>query len=467
MKAVTRFAPSPTGFMHVGGVRTALFAWLTARQTKGSFILRIEDTDKAREIEGSQEHIQACLKWLGLGWDQGPLYQSERLNTYIKYANQLINEGRAYADPYTPAEIQLFRENAKNNKKPFLFRDHRPENPPRWDGKTALRFLSDPKKYSWNDEVMGQLNTGPEVIDDFVIIKSDGFPTYNFAHIIDDHEMSVTHVIRGQEFLASVPNYLNLYEALGFNRPIFATIPHILNQQGNKKLSKRDGAKDILEYKNEGFLPEAMINFLATLGWNDGTEQEVFSVDELINKFNLSRVGKNGAHFDERRLRFLNGVHIRSLPLSDLAKLVDEFWPTEAKEAKAEYKHQVLSLVQERLKYFAELGELTRFFFIDLPINPELISSNKKLGQIASNDLKQLLEESIKELDGIEFSSTDEIQNCLNDLLEKTEQKPAVLFSLIRIATTQSPASPELAPTLFTLGKAKTIKRLRQQIDNL
>ncbi len=463
MKVKTRFAPSPTGFMHVGGVRTALFAWLIAKQNGGEFILRIEDTDQAREVEGSAQHIQDCLAWLGLAWDEGPTYQSQRLETYKQYAQKLIDSGRAYADPYSPKEVQSFREQARETKQPFLYRNHRPEEPPKWDGSTALRFRSDPKDYTWHDEVMGDLATGPEVIDDFILIKSDGFPTYNFAHIVDDFEMNITHVIRGQEFLASMPSYLNLYEAFGIDKPVFATIPHIMNQHGNKKLSKRDGAKDILEYKKDGFLPETMVNFLATLGWNDGTEQEVFSVSELINKFSLERVGKSGAHFDERRLLWLSGAHIRKLSLSDLYKKVQAYWPEEAQDSSEAYKKEVLGLVQERLKYFAELPELTRFFFVDLPINPELISTHKQLKKYNPAQLKELLEKAKSSLEQSDFS-VENLKERLNNLLEETGEKPAVLFSLIRIATTQSPASPELAPSLAVLGREKVLARIDQQI---
>lgn len=452
--------------MHVGGVRTALFAWLIARQNNGEFILRIEDTDQAREVEGSAQHIQDCLQWLGLAWDEGPTFQSQRLEIYKQYAQKLIDSGHAYADPYTPKEVQAFRELAQKEKRPFLYRHHRPENPPQWDGTTALRFRSDPKNYSWYDEVMGDLATGPEVIDDFILIKSDGFPTYNFAHIVDDFEMNITHVIRGQEFLASMPNYLNLYEALRIDTPVFATIPHIMNQHGNKKLSKRDGAKDILEYKNEGFLPETMVNFLATLGWNDGTEQEVFNTSELIEKFSLDRVGKSGAHFDERRLLWLSGAHIRELPMDELFEKVQNYWPEEAKKADDDYKKEVLGLVQERLKYFAELPELTRFFFVDLPINPELISTHKQLKKYDSAQLKELLEKAKNTLEQSDFSVED-LKERLNKLLEDTGEKPAVLFSLIRIATTQSPASPELASSLATLGRERVMARITQQIDSL
>jgi glutamyl-tRNA synthetase len=475
MKPVrTRFAPSPTGFLHVGGVRTAVFAWLVARQAGGQFILRLEDTDKQRETAGSDQHVMDSLRALGLNYDEGPdiggpyepYRQSQRLDTYQTWAQKLVTAGRAYADPYTPAKVQAFREQAQINKQPFLYRNYRPDDPPAWDGSQPLRFKADPKPYQWHDVILGDLGTGPEVIDDFILIKSDGYPTYNFAHIVDDSEMQVTHVIRGQEFTASVPNYLNLYEALGLRPPILATVPHILGPDGQKKLSKRDGAKDVLDYIRDGFLPEALINFIASLGWNDGTEQEIFSRQELITKFKLDRVQRSGAHFDERRLSWMNGTWIRQLPLDKLYDKVQQFWPPEATNYDQKYKEQVLGLIQERLKYFAELPELTRFFFTDLPVDPELISGHKQLKKLSAAELQQLLEQAKESLQHSDFS-LDDLTQRLNRLLEQTNQKPAVLFSLIRIATTQAPASPGLAETLAVLGKERSLQRFDKQLVEL
>jgi glutamyl-tRNA synthetase len=287
MNVRTRFAPSPTGYLHVGGVRTALFAWLSAKQAGGEFILRIEDTDRERHVEESQQHIIDSLNWLGLAPDEGPFRQSQRLEIYQQWAQKLIDSGRAYADPFSREELDKFRDQSKQAKKAFLFRDYRPEKPPQWKEGLPLRFKSEPQAYGWHDEVMGDLSAGSEAVDDFILLKSDGYPTYNFAHIIDDHLMKVTHVVRSQEFLPSMPKFLNLYDALGIQWPTFATLPYVLGPDGHKKLSKRDGAKDILDYKREGYLPEALVSFLATLGWNDGTEQEIYSINELIKKFDL------------------------------------------------------------------------------------------------------------------------------------------------------------------------------------
>jgi len=473
----TRFAPSPTGFMHVGATRTALFAWLLAQQAKhthdeGTFILRIEDTDKAREVEGSIAQIEASLKWLGLTWDEGidqggpqaPYLQSERLAIYREWAQKLIDTGRAYADPYTPDELEGFRAQAKAEKRPFLFRHHRPENPPAWDGTQPLRFKSDPKSYQWTDAVMGELSAAEDAIDDFILMKSDGYPTYNFCHIVDDALMGVTHVLRSQEFISSTPKFLNLYEALGVERPVLATLPYVMAIDGKKKLGKRDGAKDILDYAKDGYLPEAMGNFLATLGWNDGSEQEVFSYDELIEKFSLDRVQKSPARFDEQRLLWLNGQHIRALSVDELANRADSFWPTSASEARDYYKKQVLALVQDRLKTLADLPLLTSYFFERPTPQWSMVDDNKQLAKLDRETQRTLLKAARSALEESEFDA-EALQITLNNLLETTGQKPGILFSLIRLAVSWAPFSPALNETLATLEKGETITRLTEAID--
>ena len=470
----TRFAPSPTGFLHVGNVRAALTPWLVAKQGNGTFILRIEDTDQAREVQGAIEVMHETLSWLGITWDEGPdvggpvgpYIQSKRKAVYYEWVEKLIAAGRAYADVRTPDELNALREDAKSKKRPFLARDYRPENPPEWLPDMPLRFLSEPKSYTWKDAVMGELSAGEDAVDDFIVLKSDGFPTYNFAHIVDDATMGITHVIRGVEYVASTPKYLNLYEALGLEVPVLAHIPHIMAEDGKKKLSKRDGAKGILDYRDLGYTPEAILNFLASMGWNDGTEQEIFSRDELIAKFSLDRVQRSGAQFDQKRLDWMNGSWIRSFTLDDLYQRTETFWGPEASNADESYKKQVLGLIQERLKFFAEIPELTAFFFTDLPVNLELINTNKQLKKFEQSELKALVVQARETLEQSDFTNPD-LTSRLNALLEQTGQKPGILFSLIRIATTQAPFSPALADTLHVLGKETTLRRLDQQIEIL
>lgn len=455
-----------------------MFCWLLARQTGGQFILRLEDTDKKREVAGADQHIIDSLNALGLTYDEGPdkdgpygpYRQSQRLDSYKKWAQKLVDAGRAYADPYTPEEVQNFREAAQAAKKPFLYRNHRPADPPAWDGQKPLRFKSAPKAYRWQDAIMGELSTGPEVIDDFILIKSDGYPTYNFSHITDDADMKITHVIRGQEFLASVPNYLNLYEALGLEVPTLATVPHILAPQGNKKLSKRDGAKDALEYLKDGFLPDALINFIASLGWNDGTDQEIFSRDELIAKFSLDKVQRSGARFDEKRLVWMNGHYIRELPPEALAQRAADYWPPAAQSADENYKKAVLGLVQERLKFMAELPELTGFFFAEPDMSKvlELYKDpvDKQLRKLSQTEIKNLLQAAVKELEASDFNESD-LSERLNKLLERLGSKPGVLFAAIRIAISGAVASPPIARTLNVLGKDRSLARINLALSTL
>jgi glutamyl-tRNA synthetase len=473
----TRFAPSPTGFMHVGGIRTALFAWFVARQAGGVFVLRLEDTDQKREVEGSADHILKALAALGITHDEGPdiggpyapYIQSQRLESYKAWAQKLIDSGRAYGDPYTPAELDAFRESARANKKAFLYRDYRPAILPIWDGTTPLRFKSEPASYTWHDEVLGDISTGPDVIDDIILLKSDGFPTYNFAHIVDDAEMNITHIIRGQEFIASQPNYLNIYEALGLTFPIFATMPHIMAESGNKKLGKRDGSKDVLDYLKDGFLPETMINFIASLGWNDGTEQEIFTVSELIEKFSLDRVQKSGARFDEKRLEWMNGQHIRLLSLDDLYDRVTDFWPVSATNASEPLKRHVLELVQDRLKTLKDLAILTDYFFVEPTADWSMIDNNKQLSKLSKEELKDLLQASFDALNRLESDGFTPlaVQETLNQLLVTTGQKPGILFSLIRTVISWAPFSPALDHTLSVLGKTISLARIDAAINDL
>ena len=474
-KIRTRFAPSPTGYIHVGNVRAALFPWLLARQSGGDFILRVEDTDQNRYVEGATELILETLDWLGLDWDEGPqkggdfgpYFQTERREIYKKYAEKLVEKGLAYADPYSKEQVDEFRKQAQADKKAFLYRDYRPENPPEWDGSQPLRFkITNPKRYNWHDPVMGDLSAGEEALDDFILIKADGLPTYNFAHIVDDFEMKVTHVIRGLEYISSIPKYLALYEALEIEPPILACLPHIMAPDGRKKLGKRDGAKSATEYRDDGILPEAMLNFLATLGWNDGTEQEIFSKDELIQKFSLEKVQRSGARFDEKRLIWMNGQWIRKISLDDLYTRVENFWPDSAKDFNENYKKRILKLAQDRLKTLSDLPALTEYFFSEPEIKPDLILDNKQLKKVGTEELKKLLETSLGKFEKLPNWTASDIQQALNELLEETGQKPGVLFSVIRIATTWAQFSPQLDETLELFGKDKTISRLQTAIQS-
>ena len=466
---ITRFAPSPTGFMHVGGIRTALYAYLWAKKNKGVFILRIEDTDKEREVEGSIEHIIESLKWLKIDWDEGPsiggphapYLQSERLDLYKKYAQILIDKGLAYPDPYTEEEVGEFRNKAELAKKPFLFREHRPENFGRWDGAKPLRFkTSEIKSYKWNDLVYGDLSAGPEALDDFILIKSDGYPTYNFAHIVDDILMGVTHVMRGQEFISSTPKFLSVYEALGVKPPLFVTLPPIMAQDGKKKLSKRDGAKDIMEYKNEGYLPEAINNFLALLGWNPGDDREIFTADELLEAFDISHIGHSGAQMNMQKLDWLNKEHIKKLSDEELKNKIFEYLPEKLKIEK------IVSIISDRISKWsdvqgmAESGELDFFFKQPEFSKEKLIFKDSSLQKTKAN-LKEALNalEKIKE----ENFKAENIKNILMQVAEKSANRGEILHP-VRFALSGLDKSPDPFIIAEILGKNETLSRLQKAI---
>ena len=471
-KAITRFAPSPTGYIHIGNVRSAIYPYLTARQSDGKLILRIEDTDQARYVEGATELIIDTLKWLGLEWDEGPevggkhgpYFQSERRDIYQAWAKKLIATGRAYADPTDPDTIDKYRKECYNKKIPFLYRNFRPENPPEWQPGLPLRFKSEPKSYTWHDEVMGDMATGPEVLDDIILIKKDGLPTYNFAHIVDDAEMGVTHVMRGVEYLSSTPNYLAIYEALGLERPKLVSLPHILAPTGNKKLGKRDGAKSVTGYREDGVLPEAMLNYLACLGWNDGTEQEIYTKTELIERFSLDRIQNSGARYDETKLLWMNGQWIRKIfteqGIDELYSRTEGFWPATADSYDDGYKKKVLSIIYDRLKTLSDLRTMTTYFFEDPTIDLTMITDNKFLKKFSESEIEELLKLSIAKLSALTEWTADNLQNALNDLLLETSKKPAELFSLIRLGLSFAPFSPALNLTLEVLGREASLARL-------
>jgi len=479
-KVVTRFAPSPTGFMHVGGVRTALYAWLLARKNKGTFILRIEDTDQKREVEGSMEHIMKSLKWLGLNWDEGPdiggphspYIQSERLkqlDIYKKYAEKLIEKGYAYADTKSEEELDVLRKKAEEEKRPFLYRDYRPENPPMWTKGKPLRFkIKELKRTTWNDVVRGELSAGPEALDDFILIKSDGFPTYNFAHIVDDIEMGVTHVVRGQEFISSTPNYIAVYEAFGAKEPLYVTAPPIMGTDGKRKLGKRDGAKDILDYEKEGYLPETIINFLTFLGFNPGGEKEIFTREELVEIFDLERIHKSGAQWSDDKLNWMNKEHMKLLPEEKRnEKIFDQFLknPEISKYEKAKdrtFVAKIYHIIFDRISKWSDIDILIQegefqYYFEKPEINGEKILWKGESKETAKTHLQKIKE--ILEIEG---------EKCKEKIMFYAEEKGKgdVLWPL-RYALSGKDKSPDPFTLIEILGIPEAINRIKNAIQIL
>jgi glutamyl-tRNA synthetase len=482
MTVRTRFAPSPTGFLHVGGARTALFAWLVARKHGGQFILRIEDTDKEREVEGAIGHLMESLRWLGIEWDEGPnidgpyapYIQSQRLGLYKEYANKLVAAGFAYPDPYTSEQLESFRKKSEEEKRPFLYRDYRPESMraegarAEWDGHAPLRFKTPfLKRYTWNDLVRGELSAGEEALDDFILLKADGYPTYNFCHVVDDIEMQITHIMRGEEFISSMPKFLSLYDALDAKPPYFATLPSILGESGHKKLSKRDGAKDILDYRNEGYLPEALRNFLALLGWNPGTEQEILSREELIAQFDIARVQKSGAMFDETKLLFVNQQWMRNLTNEEY---IDK-GHLEALDLGR--LHRSVPLLKERASTFGEAqelltGELSCIFLRPDP-KKEILLQKEPAGKagFTKNILTQFA------LQIASLSQTADVEHIKLAIMSHADENPkenggrgAVLWPL-RYALSGQERSPDPFSLVYILGKDESVMRIKESLDIL
>jgi glutamyl-tRNA synthetase len=391
----------------------------------------------------------------------------------MKYAQILIQKGRAYADPYTEEEVEVFRQKSLAENKPFLYRDYRPENPPAWDGTKPLRLkVTDIKSYTWEDAVRGTLSAGTEALDDIVLIKSDGYPTYNFAHIIDDLLMGVTHIMRSDEFIASTPKFLSIYDALEIEHPVFVMLPPIMSPDGKKKLGKRDGAKDALDYKAEGYLPEAIMNFLALIGWNPGGEREIFSPEELIQAFDISKIQHSGGGFNIDKLNWMNREHMKLLSVEKLQQGILEFLPesiTHLPGYSQEKLHLLVPTIAERIdkysdvKTMAEAGELD-FFFVEPKPNKDLL----QFKGATVEDTKVYLEKSKELLETIPESdwNIEKIKETLMAYADALPKRGPFLHPL-RSALSGLEKSPDPFTISGVIGKTEAILRIQNALRSL
>lgn len=477
-----RFCPSPTGFLHIGGVRTALFNYLFARQQGGAFILRLEDTDRERFVPEGIEQIVEVLRWLGLTPDEGywegehagdvgPYIQSQRLPRYREYVDRLVADGLAYESYITPEDFGRRREASIAAKKPFVYRrDMEPTQitgttvPPIRLDMAAVQAKLATEDVTWHDEVRGVFSIDWQTLDDMIILKADGFPTYNFANVIDDHLMRISHILRGDEFISSTPKHALLNDILGFDRPKWVHLPVILGTDG-AKLSKRHGDTNALQYRDKGYLPESLLNFLALLGWNDGTEQEIFSLDELIASFQLERIQKSPAKFDLERLNWMNGVFIREKLTEDeyveraLAELKAAGMPHDQRA-----RSSVL-LERDRVKAFAELPEMVSFFFQQPTISTEVQDLLVKKSNPAETVAR--LTAAREAFADISEPKADAIETVLRDLAQELGVGAGQLFYPIRVALTGRTAAPGLFETIEQLGQDESISRLDNAISAL
>ncbi|NQT49339.1 glutamate--tRNA ligase [Candidatus Kuenenbacteria bacterium] len=499
-----RIAPSPTGFVHVGNLRTILYNYLFAIHEKGKFIIRIEDTDQSRLVPGAIENLLQSLQWAGIEGEEGPYLtkdnkvkergefgpytQSARLDIYNTHIKTLLDKNKAYYCFCTKQRIDDLRDEQRKQKLP-----------PKYDGfcrnlsKTevqsllnsgtphVIRFkMPENKQVIFEDLIRGQISVKTKDMDDYVLIKSDGFPTYHFANIVDDHLMKITHVLRGDEWIASTPKHALLYEAFGWHAPVFAHLPVLLNKNG-KKLSKRDGDVSVQDFIDKGYLKEAIINFIALLGWNAGTEQEIYTLNELTKQFSLDNVHKSGAVFDVDKLDWINGMYIRKLSLDDFyeqclpylieAKLIIEknkklVIKDTGEEIKSSYLKNILALEQTRIKKFTEVGEVLEFFFKkELDYDPKKLVWKKSNKTDSLKNLK-LLEKLLNEINESDFSS-ENLKKLITALLQENNIDTGSMLWPMRYALSGRDNSPDPFEIAQALGKEKTVERINLAITKL
>ncbi|MBU6390660.1 MAG: glutamate--tRNA ligase [Planctomycetota bacterium] len=429
-----RFAPSPTGYLHIGGARTALFNWLFARHNNGIFLLRIEDTDQQRSTEEATQAILDSMKWLGLDWDEGPYYQSQRLSIYKQYAENLVAQGKAFYD--TDAE-----------------------------GRKAIRFKMEDGVTEFNDLIHGNITFDTALIEDFVILKADGFPTYNFACVVDDADMEITHIIRGDDHISNTPKQISLYNAFGFKLPEFAHIPMILGEDGSR-LSKRHGATSVTEYRDKGYLPHALVNFLALLGWSPGNDQEILSIQEMIEKFSLKRANKTSAQFNNTKLDWMNGQYIKNTSVEQLTLEVKGFFEKsgiDMKKIPAVWLANLVKLYHERFKTFQDLLNQTGFFFTDA-VEYDQAAVDKFLKK---EGIADLLKEAYLVLSLVDNFDKQSLEDCLRTLTAKIGIGFSKVAQPLRVAITGRSVSAGIFETMELLGKEKTLKKLDSTIVTL
>ncbi len=478
-----RFAPSPTGRPHVGGIRTAIFDYLMARHYGGTFVLRIEDTDLTRKVEGAVEYIMEGLKWLGLDWDEGPgvggdygpYYQSQRLHLYKEAAGRLVTQGDAYYCYCSPERLEDMRKQQAARQQSGYDRHCRELTPQERKQKEAegiipvVRFkvpLEGQTRFT--DLIYGEVVFENSTLDDFVMLKSDGYPTYHLANVVDDHAMSISHVIRGEEWISSTPRHLLMYEALGYAAPQYIHHPLIVGPD-RAKLSKRHGDVSILEFREKGYLPETMFNFIALIGWSLDDKTEIMTRQQLIDNFSIDRIGKTGAVFNRDKLEWMNGVYIRNLSIDDLTQralpFLEKGLPKDVKRPlDTDYVRQMMPLIRERINTLEEAATYADFFFIDTPEYEVSMLVGKKMTPEATLAALKSAEE---RLSSLESFNHDLLEDTLRHLAGDLELKTGPLFSLLRIATTGRNATPPLFETMAVLGKERCLKRIKVAITKL
>ena len=477
-----RFAPSPTGYLHIGGARTALFNWLFAKRHNGTFILRIDDTDEQRSTESSMKQIYESLNWLGFNWDEGekvggpygPYIQSERRSIYQEYIEKLIESGHAYYCYCNSDELAQMRQLAKDENRPFHYNRkclHLTKKSQKLmveqGRKPVIRFKVPDQTVSFDDLILGRISTESDTLQDEVIVKSNGSPLYNLTSIVDDHEMKISHIIRGADHLSNTPKQVLLAQALELDMPQFAHLPMVLGSSKGEKLSKRHGATSIEQYRNEGYLPQAMINFLVRLGWSLDDTTEIFSVSELTQNFDIGRVGKSGSVFDIKKLRWLNGHYINQLNLPERTSAVIPFLQPlcsiDSTELEVNRLEAIVSVIDDRLITLADIKEHAYHFFKDdFAYDPKGIK--KWLSKDGSISLLQMLHDAMEKINTFDEKS---VETAIWSIVDSLGIKKVEGLQPIRMAISGMTSGPSLFEMVILVGQSETLKRIKRLITYL
>ncbi len=494
-----RFAPSPTGPLHIGGVRTALYNYLFARHNGGTFILRIEDTDMARFVEGAEQYITEALDWCGIrpdegvreGGNYGPYRQSERKALYRQYADELVNRGDAYFAFDTPEELELIRKEHEQNETAFIYNAvvrGSLQNSLSLPEKTWRSWLDEGRPYviryrmpenedvHFDDIIRGHIVVNTSTLDDKVLFKSDGMPTYHLANIVDDHLMEISHVIRGEEWLPSVPLHVLLYRSFGWDKPLFAHLPLLLKPDGKGKLSKRDGDKmgfpvfplfwpfgeTAKGYREEGYYPGAFVNMLALLGWNPGTEQEIFSMEELIEAFSLERVGKSGSHFDPEKARWFNHQYLQKKSPNQLALEFREFLRPRGYHIDIVRLEVLVSLVMERVNFVREIWEQTDFFF-SAPVQYDMDAVKKRWKE----ETPSILDELAEVIANTEEYTPSTLEERVKNWMTGKGYGPGDVMNALRLVIVGSLRGPHIFDIIAWIGREESVNRIKKGIASI
>ena len=467
-KPIVRFAPSPTGYLHIGGARTALFNWLYAKKNNGTFLLRIEDTDTERSEQKYVDQISDALQWLGLSWDDDIVYQSSNIERHQSVVVSMIENGTAYRCFITKEELDNLREKSEQNKEAFrvpkTYRDYTESQQQELvdQGKPFTVRLKIPDGITeFDDLVYGNIKVNNNDLDDFIIARSDGTPTYNFVVTIDDSDMNITHVIRGDDHLANTPKQILVYKALGLNVPTFAHLPMILGAD-KKRLSKRHTATNVQEYRDKGYTSEAILNYLSLLGWNPDSEQEIFNLDDLIGGFNLEQVQKKPATFDEKKLLWVSGQHMAKISIDIVILELEKLNPSWGQGQSDKYKSDVLSLTKDRSKTLTDLMEISDTFFVDHIIY-DMDIKNKIWNEISS----QIIDDLLNAINIEENFDKQTLESIFENLMNQHDLSLGKLMQPVRFALSGLTYGPGIFDTMLLLGKDICVKRLSEGVKEL